>query len=58
MKGPCPKCKEGEIVERVNRASGKPFYGCSLWPDCAWTVPLPADEVMRRMGATPLPGME
>ncbi|OGZ17670.1 MAG: DNA topoisomerase I [Candidatus Nealsonbacteria bacterium RBG_13_36_15] len=29
----CPKCKEGEIVERRTK-NKKIFYGCSLWPDC------------------------
>ena len=29
----CPKCKNGEIVERRTK-NKKNFYGCSLWPDC------------------------
>ena len=42
----CPKCKEGQVVEkRVNRkgrARGKIFWGCSRYPDCdyaSWTNP-------------------
>ena len=37
----CPKCHEGEIVER-NTRRGKPFYGCSLYPKCdfaTWLKP-------------------
>ncbi len=39
----CPKCKEGEIVERKSRRK-KIFYGCSKYPDCdfvSWYKPLP-----------------
>ncbi|MBI2024175.1 type I DNA topoisomerase [Candidatus Giovannonibacteria bacterium] len=37
----CPKCMEGEIVERSTKR-GKAFYGCSLWPKCdfaSWLRP-------------------
>jgi DNA topoisomerase-1 len=30
----CPKCGEGEIVERKTQKSRKKFYGCSRYPDC------------------------
>ncbi len=30
----CPKCGEGEIVERKAMKSRKKFYGCSRYPDC------------------------
>jgi DNA topoisomerase-1 len=30
----CPKCGEGEIVERKAQKSRKKFYGCSRYPDC------------------------
>ena len=39
----CPKCKEGEIVERKSRRK-KIFYGCSRYPDCdfvSWYKPVP-----------------
>lgn len=42
----CPKCGEGEIVERRvsrGRVRGKIFWGCSRYPDCdyaSWTNPL------------------
>ena len=32
---PCPKCDSGHMVERVARASGKKFLGCSNYPKCA-----------------------
>ncbi len=41
----CPKCKEGEIVERKSRRK-KIFYGCSRYPDCDfvnWYKPVPQE---------------
>ena len=41
----CPKCKEGEIVERKSRRK-KIFYGCSRYPDCdfvSWYRPVPQE---------------
>ncbi len=38
----CPKCGEGQLVERKSRY-GKQFYGCNRYPDCdfaLWTQPL------------------
>ena len=29
----CPKCSEGEVVRRKGK-KGKPFYGCSRYPEC------------------------
>ncbi len=37
----CPKCAEGEIVERRvsrGRARGKRFWGCSRYPDCDYAT--------------------
>lgn len=37
----CPKCGQGEIVERKSKR-GKYFYGCNRYPDCdfvLWTKP-------------------
>jgi DNA topoisomerase-1 len=39
----CPKCAEGELVERRTRR-GKVFYGCSTYPKCdfaTWQRPVP-----------------
>jgi len=38
----CPKCDDGEIVERKSK-KGKKFYGCSNYPDCdfvLWNKPV------------------
>jgi DNA topoisomerase I len=38
----CPKCGEGRLDQRKSRY-GKPFVGCSRYPDCdfaIWSVPL------------------
>ena len=53
----CPQCR-APLVERTNRASGEPFLGCSSWPDCTFSTPIPEDVRMRRAGAMTLPGME
>lgn len=33
----CPKCKQGEIVEKRTRKS-KTFYGCSKYPSCDYAI--------------------
>jgi DNA topoisomerase-1 len=38
----CPKCKEGDIVERKTKR-GKIFYGCNKFPKCdfaLWDKPI------------------
>ncbi|OGZ24236.1 MAG: DNA topoisomerase I [Candidatus Nealsonbacteria bacterium RIFCSPLOWO2_01_FULL_43_32] len=42
----CPKCKEGQIVEKRTRKN-KIFYGCNKFPDCdfaLWDKPLPGRQ--------------
>lgn len=51
----CPKCGR-PLVLRTNGATGEEFLGCSQWPQCTYTTPLTPDLVMRRAGATELPG--
>lgn len=46
----CPECGR-EMVIRRNGKTGDEFLGCSGWPECKETIPLPADIEMRRMGA-------
>ena len=39
----CPKCS-GEVVERKARGRGRPFWGCSNYPNCDFIInrrPLP-----------------
>ncbi|MBZ9572316.1 type I DNA topoisomerase [Patescibacteria group bacterium] len=33
----CPKCKEGEIIEKRTRKK-KIFYGCNKWPECDFAL--------------------
>jgi DNA topoisomerase-1 len=33
----CPKCKDGELVEKKARRRGNIFYGCSNYPKCDFT---------------------
>jgi len=38
----CPKCKEGQVVERRSK-KGRVFYGCNLYPACdfvSWDKPV------------------
>ena len=38
----CPKCKQGEILERKSKKN-RIFYGCSRYPDCdfvSWDMPV------------------
>ncbi|MBI3788606.1 MAG: topoisomerase DNA-binding C4 zinc finger domain-containing protein, partial [Ignavibacteriales bacterium] len=39
----CPKCKEGELLERKTKKGKRPFYGCTRYPDCdfaSWDKPV------------------
>lgn len=39
----CPKCKEGQVVERKSKKRGRTFYGCNHFPDCdyvSWDKPI------------------
>ncbi|MFO7872134.1 MAG: DNA topoisomerase I [Candidatus Undinarchaeales archaeon] len=38
--GKCPKCK-GNLIIRVSKRTGKQFVGCSSYPDCTVSYPLP-----------------
>lgn len=31
----CPLCQKGEVIVKNSRW-GKPFFGCSTYPDCTW----------------------
>jgi DNA topoisomerase-1 len=40
----CPKCGQGEIIEKRTRKRGKVFYSCTRYPECdfaAWDRPRP-----------------
>jgi len=34
----CPKCREGELVERFSQRRGT-FYACNRYPDCRFSLP-------------------
>jgi len=47
----CPKCKEGDIVERRTKKK-KIFYGCNRWPKCDFALwDKPTGEVCPKCGA-------
>jgi DNA topoisomerase I len=39
----CPKCREGQLVERRTKKGGRLFYGCNKYPKCnfaTWEKPV------------------
>lgn len=52
----CPKCAPDRLVVRRNTNTGEEFLGCSNWPQCDYTEPLPLDMQLRCQGAAQLPG--
>jgi DNA topoisomerase-1 len=43
----CPKCSDGDLVEKRTRRGGKLFWGCSAYPKCkfaSWDKPLRNEE--------------
>lgn len=49
----CPKCKEGDLIERKTKKGKRPFYGCSRYPECdfaSWDKPV--DEPCSNCGST------
>ena len=53
----CPRCGPGTpMVVRQNGDTGQDFLGCTRWPECKHTEPLPLDMQLRRQGAAGLPG--
>lgn len=53
----CPDqtCRE-PMVRRHNGKTGEEFYGCSRYPDCKETMPVPESIRLREAGAPELPG--
>ncbi len=46
------------MVVRQNRENGSRFMGCTNYPECTNTAPLPASAILRVQGAELLPGFE
>lgn len=53
----CPKCGQPLIIRR-NHESGEEFLGCSTWPECRHTEPLPESIRLRRQGQQDMFGDE
>lgn len=47
--GKCPKCG-GNLIIRVSRKTGKQFVGCSSYPDCNVSYPLPQNAKIIKTG--------
>lgn len=45
----CPCCGQTLTIRR-NRESGEEFFGCSGYPACTYTEPLPEAIKLRRIG--------
>lgn len=35
--GKCPKCETGDVIQRATKL-GRPFFGCSTYPDCDFST--------------------
>ena len=46
----CPSCGSS-LVKRVRRRDGSLFFGCTAYPDCDYTQPLPARKRAQSTGA-------
>ncbi len=45
----CPTCGQSLQIKR-NRTTREEFLGCSAWPQCTYTEPLPEAIRLRRQG--------
>jgi ssDNA-binding Zn-finger/Zn-ribbon topoisomerase 1 len=56
----CPElnCQAPMVKRRSRYGSRETFYGCSEFPKCRATLPVPESELMRAIGAPVLPGFE
>jgi ssDNA-binding Zn-finger/Zn-ribbon topoisomerase 1 len=55
----CPKPSCGApMVRRTNRQNGSEFMGCSEYPACTETMPIPESIRLREAGALELPGFD
>ncbi len=53
----CPVCG-APLVIRTNRETEEQFLGCSQYPNCKHSEPLPESMKLMAMGAQMLPGFE
>jgi ssDNA-binding Zn-finger/Zn-ribbon topoisomerase 1 len=52
----CPECGKDLEVQVQLQDPMDEFLGCSQWPKCKYTEPLPVDIQLRRKGVVQLPG--
>lgn len=45
----CPRCGAA-LAERTNRQTGETFLGCTQYPLCTHTEPIPESVKLRRAG--------
>ena len=45
--GPCPKCHEGHLRIMYSKKTKKRFVGCSSYPDCNCTAPIPQGGMVK-----------
>jgi len=45
--GVCPRCRQGSLVVRKNPKTKKRFLGCSAYPKCTETQPIPQQGVVK-----------
>ena len=50
----CPNCGK-RLTIRTNEKTGEDFLGCTEYPECIYTEPLPIDIQMKREGAVQFP---
>ncbi len=51
--GQCPVCKSGALVVRINPKTRKRFLGCTNYPECKVTQPLPQKGRIKPAGVCP-----
>jgi DNA topoisomerase-1 len=48
----CPKCAQGELVQRMTKRGQRVFFGCNKYPECDFTTPYqPIIEPCPKCGA-------
>ncbi len=48
----CPKCGQGELVQRMTKRGQRIFFGCNKYPECDFTTPYqPIIEACPKCGA-------
>jgi len=50
MMGSCPKCIDGSLIIIRSKRSGKRFLGCTNYPKCKASMPLPQRGSIRKIG--------